>query len=799
MTTSQTNAGMLEMNRAFTDSFPYLIKAAHDGVRLYDPDYALTKDASAYEKLQRDPIVKQALQIRYRTAAGGTWTCLPAREGEPDDEAAAAIMADILGNIDGFQNDRVQLAQAILRGASYAQIFGERPGADGKNGRPRRYGEDRKPREWWVPTHLRHYDKRFIRHVPDRDASDWSYTVELFQRDGSWKALTDADYLIRVVYEDDQGRFGYGRGLAESIFFYWYAAMQSVRFGLQGVERWANGVLIGKVDAINSIGDTSQTTASLASTMLDTLHNMRTNHAIVHGKEDEVTVLETSGTGHQMAMDFVRFCYDSITRLVAGSKLPSGGGDETGSLARAEVEQDTSEAVAQLDSEILDDAITRDLVELAWELNADNFADLGLSDAEMPRFKSQNEARQDFERNSRIVVALRQAGVPLLKSELYEKTGFTPPPEDAPASDVLEPAEGGETVSAPFPAPLQFRQQPKRCPDGTIMPKNGDCTGHEAAKDDDVSNQGNQGGEDDGGGKKPRGKKAPPGSQLPPEVLDALKRRGVTTFPPETATNIEVADLNAPDVDSKPVMRWRDRDARGRSVSRRAYTATFHARNAQKKFARIQRWRPRIGQVRQSLVDAVASGKHGTADHQNATVAAIIAHTGMRPGGSSGGRQDHFGATSLLAQHVTIEDGKASFEFVGKSGKINKYQTDVTEIVESVRKYKNAAEGGEMFPDSRPDGVRGQLPDGMLAKDLRTIIGTEIAEEAVSAHEPPPPPLAASVGKAKKQIRDAIKSVSTAVSGRLNNTPAVAQASYIHPDVLDRFMDQLGVTDEHRA
>ena len=424
---------------SFGDQFPWMVKARHDGFRLYDPDFALYRDQAAYEKMLRDPIVRQALQIRYRTAAGGSWACVPADpENEPDAIAAGAMEA-LLGCIDGFQSDRMQMAQAILRGLSWAKIEGERL--------EKRIGDGTR-REWWCPTKLLHYDKRFARHMPN--PKSWDYDVEIFTRDGTWKRLPGRDF-IRVAYEDDQGRFGYGRGLGEAIYFYWYAAMQTFEMGLQAVDRWAQGLVVGKIDVLNSIGDTTQTTASQASKLLDVINTMRAGNAIVHGKDDEIEVYDMPGSGASMALETCRFCYDNITRLVTGSRLPAGGGDSTaGSLARAEVEMSVSESIAQVDSEVLDDAITRDLVALLWELNAENFAAIGCADAELPRFKSLNEAKQDYGANTDIVVKLRQAGVPLIKREVYERVGFSPPGDDDELLEPMEPEIGpdGEPVGA---------------------------------------------------------------------------------------------------------------------------------------------------------------------------------------------------------------------------------------------------------------------------------------------------------------------------------------------------------------
>lgn len=411
------------------DTFPWLHKSKYDGARLYDPDYALTKDGAAYEKMLRDPIIRQALQVRYRVAAGGTWSMVPAREGDEADERAAEVMEQCLSEIRSFQNCRVKGAQAIFRGSSYLKIEGQRA--------LKSFGDD-KPREWWVPTALPHVDKRFVRRIPKK-SKEFESEMEIFTRTKNWVPMPTRDF-IHVIYDDDQGRTGYGRGLAESVYFLFYAKVRALEHGLSGMERWAKGILIAKIDE-SAPGDVTQTTADTADAMLEMIHKIRSNHGAVIGSADEVTSLETSGTGHKIVTDVLKYCDDGITRLITGSLLPAGGGSEVGSLARADVELEISDSVAQLDSEILDDAISADLVELTWELNQEPLSELGLSEARMPKYKSINERKEDTEKNARVITQGLGAGIPFKREEVYDKLGMTPP---GPDDDVIEGTQAPE-------------------------------------------------------------------------------------------------------------------------------------------------------------------------------------------------------------------------------------------------------------------------------------------------------------------------------------------------------------------
>jgi DNA topoisomerase-1 len=66
------------------------------------------------------------------------------------------------------------------------------------------------------------------------------------------------------------------------------------------------------------------------------------------------------------------------------------------------------------------------------------------------------------------------------------------------------------------------------------------------------------------------------------------------------------------------------------------------------------------------------------------------------------------------------------------------------------------------------------------AKDFRTWAGTVLAYRALRALEP-----AGSETAARKNVVVAMRET----AGRLGNTPAVTRKSYVHPAVLDAYMD----------
>lgn len=288
---------------------------------------------------------------------------------------------------------------------------------------------------WWLPTRLRHIDKRAVRLVPDRRRDGDREVVvvrrELFRpSDGRWITLDQMTrrLLLEIVYDDEQGRLGYGRGLLEALYFLWWAKGVVLKEGCQAVERWAQGFLVAKVDT-EKPGSTSANTAAIRNAARDELEAHRSRHVAVMDKADEVDLVTGGGEGWQIAIEMLRYLDDCIMATSMGSIRPFGGGD-AGSFARARVEEETSDELLEFDRGIVDQTLTRGLIPLVIDNNREILSRLGLLDIRSPRFSTSQEKRDDPEKNARVVETTLRSGVPLKKTEVYERVGFSAPAED---------------------------------------------------------------------------------------------------------------------------------------------------------------------------------------------------------------------------------------------------------------------------------------------------------------------------------------------------------------------------------
>jgi DNA topoisomerase-1 len=176
-----------------------------------------------------------------------------------------------------------------------------------------------------------------------------------------------------------------------------------------------------------------------------------------------------------------------------------------------------------------------------------------------------------------------------------------------------------------------------------------------------------------------------------------------------------------------------------------------------------------------------------------ATVVQLLERTFIRIGNEEYARENKsFGLTTLRNHHVDVTATKLKFTFRGKSGK--DHEVDVTDrrlakIIcqlqdlpgQEVFQYLNASgERRKVTSEDVNEYLREITREDFTAKDFRTWAGTVLAAMALNAQE-----AFENKTQAKKNIKDAI----SAVAKILGNTPAVCRKCYVHPAVLENYLD----------
>lgn len=415
---------MLLTRSSNADLYARVLASAYNaGPRLWDPSYALAQDPESDDKILRDPVIRKCCEVRQLRAAGVEWHLKAASE-DPVDLAWAKALEECIREVEQFTHARKNLADGIIKGRAYAYIEG-----DFDIGL---YG-DGAPRRWWIPRRFRDVDRRRFRKVvktrtETRILTTWNI-FSLAKR--QWVALdeTNDPGFIRFVYNDEEDTLGYGRGLIDSLYFPWFFRATALQEGIAGLERWAQGWVIGKIDGMRD-GSTGKTNENVQQAFLDMLDAHKGRHSMAFDAKDEVQVIASGGEGHQIVRSLLDYVDGTIEGLVLHGRLPTGGGpQDVGSFARAKVEQDSGDVLTTYDRECLQDPLTHQFVALVHDMNESVRVAMGLGRARCPTFVIGEEILPDPTARIDIATKLNAMGLDLKKDELYEGTGFTMPAE----------------------------------------------------------------------------------------------------------------------------------------------------------------------------------------------------------------------------------------------------------------------------------------------------------------------------------------------------------------------------------
>ncbi len=176
-----------------------------------------------------------------------------------------------------------------------------------------------------------------------------------------------------------------------------------------------------------------------------------------------------------------------------------------------------------------------------------------------------------------------------------------------------------------------------------------------------------------------------------------------------------------------------------------------------------------------------------------ATVVMLLAKTLIRVGNEEYARNNKsYGLTTLRKKHIDVSGADIRFHFTGKSGKKWNLSMHDRRIAAVVKKCSDLP-GYELFKYIDDSGAIKDVTSGdvntylkeisgedFTAKDFRTWSGTVLAAMALSEFEKYD-----SATQAKKNVVRAIEKVSK----QLGNTPAICRKCYIHPEVINTYLD----------
>ena len=386
----------------------------------------------------------------------------------------SAICHEGISHCGQLDEARTLLSEAFYLGRKYAYILWE-PVVTSLDGSPEM--------TWYLPYKIKDLDRRRVHWVTDwewldangqvvRSGSEYTtrdgmiapqYTtpkggyprkkglhLEIFNTDSwNWERLEPEmrRNLIEYIYYDSEDRVGHGRGVLEAGFFTHFLLTSTFKKIVEGIDRYANGVIVGKLDSLRN-ASTSKTNADILAAMKTVMSTFRSEHYVILGDGDDIKFEEPSGTGMNSALTFADHLIASWARLCNGSVRPAGHSvDGTGARAQASVEEDAGEAFYQNDRGGLDHVINRDLVGAFLYHNQENIVKLGLDKAKSPKFTSEQIKRQSPLDALQVLTGVVNLGQPVLKTEFFDKLELTPTYE---GDDVVRREDLGlEALSGP--------------------------------------------------------------------------------------------------------------------------------------------------------------------------------------------------------------------------------------------------------------------------------------------------------------------------------------------------------------
>ena len=176
-----------------------------------------------------------------------------------------------------------------------------------------------------------------------------------------------------------------------------------------------------------------------------------------------------------------------------------------------------------------------------------------------------------------------------------------------------------------------------------------------------------------------------------------------------------------------------------------------------------------------------------------ATVVKLLETTLIRVGNEEYARTNkHYGLTTMRNRHVKVKGARIEFSFRGKSGIDHTIELENPRLARVVQRCQDLP-GHDLFEyldeneqvqriDSADVNAYLQEISGQpfTAKDFRTWAGTVLAAMALREFES-----FDSQAAAKKNIVSAIEHVAE----RLGNTPSVCRKCYVHPAILESYID----------
>jgi DNA topoisomerase-1 len=242
------------------------------------------------------------------------------------------------------------------------------------------------------------------------------------------------------------------------------------------------------------------------------------------------------------------------------------------------------------------------------------------------------------------------------------------------------------------------------------------------------------------------------------------------------------------------------RDARRRKQYR--YHERWRELRDENKFSRLAEFAKALPKIRRRVAQDIRLPGLPR-EKVLATVVRLLERTFIRVGNEEYARENKsFGLTTIKNRHVKVKGDHLRFRFRGKSGRQHEVAITDGRIAKIVSKCQDLP-GQDLFQYVSDDGevrnatsqdvndyLREITNENFTAKDFRTWAGTVLGAIALNAQ---------GEFETKKQAKANLKTAICAVAHFLGNTPAICRKCYVHPAIVEAYLNRTQIAGLDQA
>jgi phage gp29-like protein len=324
------------------------------GGRILTEDAILTtrgagKGLALYDELMRDPQVATVISKRVDALVGREWEVKSGLPDDPESEAAAQLVRDVLGAM-RLSQAAGKLSGALLKGVAIGEVMWTL-----RDGRI-------------VPRRIKGRDpRRFAFRAPEAGGEP---ELRLLTRESVIDGVAVPPRKFVVHRFGDEYENPWGLGLGHRLFWPVFFKRQGISFWLQGLDKYSQPTALGKYPP--GAND------DVKNTLLAALTAISREAGVIVPDGMAVELLEAKRAGTFDAYEsLARYMDEDIAKAVLGETLSTQVG-ASGSRALGEVHNEVRLEIVKADADRLSETLNDGLVQWIVDLNLPGYAGSGL-------------------------------------------------------------------------------------------------------------------------------------------------------------------------------------------------------------------------------------------------------------------------------------------------------------------------------------------------------------------------------------------------------------------------------------